>query len=255
MAQLVNLEAAPIDLNSWRDHARAELVDILDSVRGKKVLVLDPKLSGPLALIAQIAVLKEHGVENLFHLSSEPLQSDCRRVVYLARPCVALMRQVAAQVKVDVQHGIQRSYSLFLVPRTTIACEKVLEMEGVHADVSIAEYPLDFIPFDEDLLSLELESSFKECHVDGDRTSLYDVARALTKLQAVFGVIPNIKGKGRSAAQVADILYRLRREQAAETPLLADTQPGEPRFHFRLGEEGSKLTRLWRSPVASWPAS
>lgn len=31
--------------------------------RGKKALVLDPKLSGPLSLIAQTSLLKEHGVE------------------------------------------------------------------------------------------------------------------------------------------------------------------------------------------------
>ncbi len=31
---------------------------------------------------------------------------------------------------------------------------------------------------------------------DGDRTSLYYIAKALMKLQLMYGVIPNIKGKG-----------------------------------------------------------
>ena len=44
---------------------------MLDRRPGRKVLVLDQKLSGPLALVANIAVLKEHGVEKLFHLEKE----------------------------------------------------------------------------------------------------------------------------------------------------------------------------------------
>lgn len=96
-------------------------------------------------------------------------------------------------------------------------CERVLEDEGVwtgkyrsllevyfdvgHAltlslDVRIGEYHLDLIPFDSDLLSLELSSSFKDIAVDGDRTSLFYVAKSLMKLQHLFGIIPNIQGKG-----------------------------------------------------------
>lgn len=37
----------------------------------------------------------------------------------------------------------------------------MLEAEGVIANLTIGEYPLYFIPFDEDVLSLELERSFK----------------------------------------------------------------------------------------------
>lgn len=36
-----------------------------------------------------------------------------------------------------------------------------MEEEGVIGNVTIGEYPLYFIPFDEDVLSLELERSFK----------------------------------------------------------------------------------------------
>jgi len=36
-----------------------------------------------------------------------------------------------------------------------------LEEEGVLANITIGEYPLYFIPFDEDVLSLELDNSLK----------------------------------------------------------------------------------------------
>jgi len=40
-------------------------------------------------------------------------------------------------------------------------CAQILEEEGVLEDVTIRECPLYFIPFDDDVLSLELECSFK----------------------------------------------------------------------------------------------
>ena len=47
-------------------HAYPACSDTLPSVmqrRGKKVLVLDPRVSGFLGLLAEVSLLKEHGVE------------------------------------------------------------------------------------------------------------------------------------------------------------------------------------------------
>jgi hypothetical protein len=35
----------------------------------------------------------------------------------------------------------------------------------VHTELKIGEYHLDLIPFDKDILSLELQSSFRECYM------------------------------------------------------------------------------------------
>lgn len=50
---------------------------------------------------------------------------------------------------------------MFFMPRRTMVCEKVFQEEGIFADVTLAEYPLDFIPFDSDILSLELDTVYK----------------------------------------------------------------------------------------------
>lgn len=170
-------------------------------------------MSGPLALIAQTSVLKEHGVENLLHLSAESIQSDCTNVLYLVRPRMSLMKLIAGQIKHDKGQNLQRQYSVYFMPRRTVVCEKVLEEEDVLTYVTIGEFPLHFIPFDEDVLSLELDTSFKECLVDGDTSALWYVARAIFNLQLSFGLISNVKGKGKAAGQVADILSRMQREQ------------------------------------------
>ena len=49
-----------------------------------------------------------------------------------------------------------------------MVCEKVFQEEGIAADVTLSEYPLDFIPFDSDILSLELDGAYK---VSGDPTA------------------------------------------------------------------------------------
>lgn len=48
-------------------------------------------------------------------------------------------------------------------------CEKVFQEEGISADVSIGEFPLEFVPFDSDLLSLELDGAYKVTGYLGSR--------------------------------------------------------------------------------------
>lgn len=50
------------------------------------------------------------------------------------------------------------------MPRRAMVCEKVFQEEGIFADVTLSEYPLDFIPFDSDILSLELDTAYKVNH-------------------------------------------------------------------------------------------
>lgn len=213
MAQIPNLDNAPINLSSLREKSQKELVHILTTIRGRKMLFLDPKLSGPLALIAQTSLLKEHGVENLRHLSADPIQTDCKSIMYLVRPQVNFMKMISSHIQHDTKQNLQREYSVIFVPRRTVVCEKVLEVEKVHEMVTIGEYPLYIVPVDEDVLSFELELAYKECQVDGDTSSLWHVSKAIHKLQSTFGVIPNVRAKGKAATNVADILSRMQQEQ------------------------------------------
>jgi hypothetical protein len=70
-------------------------------------------------------------------------------------------------------------------------CERVLKEQGVFGDIKTGELPLELIPFDEDVLSLEMSNTFSDCFLSGDPTSLFYVARSIMKLQSIFGIIPN----------------------------------------------------------------
>ncbi|KAM1053576.1 hypothetical protein ACFX2I_000996 [Malus domestica] len=217
MAQIPNLDNAPINLTSLREQSQRELVNILKNIRGKKCLVIDQKLSGSLSSIILTSILKEHGIE-LRHLSADPIQTDCSKLVYLVRSELTLMTLISSHIHNDTSKGLQREYYVYFVPRRTVACEKILEEEKVHHLLTIGEYPLYIVPLDEDVLSFELDLSYKEYLVDGDTGSLWHIAKAIHKLEFSFGVIPNVRAKGRGSVRVADILNRMQAEEPVNSP-------------------------------------
>eukprot|EP00887_Chlorella_sp_A99_P004182 scaffold23.g4182.t1 len=195
------------------DSARRALLDLLDSVRGRKVLVLESEFASPLGLVAEALTLKEHGVEIFSVLDGQPsvvdafLDRGVRQVVYLVRSRMDSLRAMVRHVQLcQSVHPGAFEFTLLLVPRRSAVCERLLEEGGVLADVAVKEFPLELV-------------------VDHDRSSLFYVARALQQLQQQTGTIPHVKGKGDTACAVQRILARLRREQGRDVPAAA--APGE----------------------------
>eukprot|EP00882_Tetradesmus_deserticola_P020678 GHRQ01022342.1.p1 GENE.GHRQ01022342.1~~GHRQ01022342.1.p1 ORF type:complete len:130 (+),score=66.98 GHRQ01022342.1:215-604(+) len=106
------LEAGPVPLAQIRADAKKQLVDIIDSKRGKKALILDPAISGSLTqLDAGLSELfTEHGIVKLLYLehtllddssynSVEPRLSDVKPVIYIARATLDNAQLIAWQVK------------------------------------------------------------------------------------------------------------------------------------------------------------
>lgn len=82
-------------------------------------------------------------------------------------------------------------------------------------DVKITELPLFFFPLEKDVLSLELDDSFRDLYLSKDVTPNYLLARALMEVQQNHGLFPRVIGKGDNAKRVADMLFRLRQELLA----------------------------------------
>ena len=210
-----SLENSPINLIAVREECARVLVSALDSLEGPKILVLDPELIGPLGTIATVAVLKEHGVAGIFPLDADLFRkkgaADAQCCVFIARPSLESTRVFADHMKA---HG-DKLFSLFFVPRRSANCERMLMEEGLIEQLAqpIAEMKLDLVPYDNDVLSLELRGSFRNLFIDHDHTELYYVAEAMMRLQEQFGTIPIIRTKGLCAKKVKDIMVRLRREK------------------------------------------
>ncbi|PFH52295.1 hypothetical protein AMATHDRAFT_46418 [Amanita thiersii Skay4041] len=195
-----------LDVTLLSEINRKLLVDAFNSVNGAKTLVLDPALAGPLGLVTEVALFKQHGVDKMFWLEPGPLTSSTPNVVYLCRPSIKHIKVIADHIKRHARESRKHVYTLLLVPRVSTLVSQILEEEGVLGDVNIGAYNLQFIPLASDVISLEDERAFKEIWVDGDETIVFDSAQALTTIQRLYGRFPRIVGKGDCAGRLAKLL-------------------------------------------------
>ncbi|KAG5519157.1 hypothetical protein PMAC_002245 [Pneumocystis sp. 'macacae'] len=205
-----------IDIEKIKQDNIKAFLSALDSVCGKKTLILDRHLSGPIGLFVKFSVLQEHGVDKVFWLSEE-VPSSIFPKLYICRATITNMRLVSAQVRSERNLKTFNS-TLYLVSRRTSACDKILEEEDVIGDLVIGSFPMWMIPFEKDLISLELRDSFKEIYMEGNLAAIYHSARVLMEIEASYGIFPQILGKGEKAKQLKDLLFRLRREYSLEHP-------------------------------------
>lgn len=198
-----------INLPALREHSKKQLTEILLKHKGKKGLILDSTLIGPLGLVTEVSLLKEKGVDKIYHISPEPFETECTSLIYLVRPRAENTRVILNQIRSSTRIGDKKQYSVYFVPQSTMICQLQCEEEE---NLMIGGFSLDLIPFDDDILSMELSSSFREIYLDGDNTSLYYIAKSIMKLQTLYGVIPSIKAVGNSSKKISDMLMRMRRE-------------------------------------------
>jgi hypothetical protein len=72
---------------------------------------------------------------------------------------------IVDHIRKHTASGEKHNYSLILTPRTSVLITQILEEEGVLGDVTVLPYNLQFIPLEEDVLSLEHDNAFKEIWV------------------------------------------------------------------------------------------
>ena len=201
-------------------------------------LVLDPSLSGPLGLVAEVREFREHGIEKIYHLLPEPLQTECTSIVYIIRPQLRLAGQVASQVraleKARGRNDPPRTYALYFLPRRSMLCEKVLAEEGVHKLLTVRELPLPFFVLEDDVLSLEHPGCFADIYLHSDRSALHTCAASLARVQAVLGRIPVVRGKGECSQTIVKTMQRMMAavdEAADNAPAQSPptAPPGAPR--------------------------
>lgn len=128
-------------------------------------------------------------------------------VIYLIRAHLPNMRCIANQIKEFVRANIRSQFKICFVPSQSTVCMHLLEehltnttdggngitMAEIWPRLSFMEFKMGFIPYDSDILTLEMSYVFKQCYVDGDLSCLNTIAHALLKMQSIYGIIPNIK--------------------------------------------------------------
>ncbi|CAJ2500942.1 Uu.00g037950.m01.CDS01 [Anthostomella pinea] len=205
------------DSEQIRDKARKDLLYLLEGVRGKKNLVIERSLAGPIGIIAKVSTLQDYGVDKFFLLENDNADTSQRNVVFVARgECARHAQSIAEQVKrLQRESQTGHEFHIFWVPRRTLVSDKLLEEAGVLGDVNIAELPVYFFPLERDVLSLELDDSFRDLFLFKDTTPAFLMAKALMGIQSKQGLFPRIIGKGDNAKRVSESLARMRQEVLA----------------------------------------
>lgn len=186
-----------------------------EQVRGKKNIVLEKSLAGTIGLIVKFSTLQEYGVDKPFFLENHNIDSSQRNIVFMVRgEDTNKIRMVAEQIKlVRSESEIDHEFTIIWVPRRTMVSNMILEEHGVLGEANITELALNFVPLEQDLLSLELEDAFIGLSLRKNPTSIFASAKALMLLQKQYGLFPRILGKGDNAQRLADLLQRMRNEE------------------------------------------
>lgn len=197
-----------------REQARVRILEILDLIQGPKFLAIDPCLIGPLSLIIEMSVLRDHGVSKVGAVVGNDMDFDCRDVIYIVRPTIQMMQTLSSQVHENIANGDKdHRYHLYMCPRVTTVCEKILMNNGVMGEFDVIEQLLIYlIPLENDLLSMQMERSFRELALERDFTMYHYIARAILQLEHIFGPIPLKEGKGIASSHVLRILKMLEEE-------------------------------------------
>ncbi|XP_068623474.1 vacuolar protein sorting-associated protein 33A [Battus philenor] len=215
-----HLSGGRLNVALLQESMRKELLNLLQLCEGPKVTIWDDWLAGPVGLVAQYSLLKEHEVADMFPLRPGSLPTiSVKHIVFIARPKLVLMDLVADYISsLRSKQNFPVEFHLFFVPRKSELCEKHLKDRGVLSYLSIQEFKCDIFPFDSDIMSLELQNDFRENYLEGDPTCLYNAAQALRTIQHLYGIIPRVFGKGSAAKQVWDLLCRLNKEDQGSPP-------------------------------------
>ncbi|KAI1213788.1 vacuolar protein sorting 33A-like protein [Annulohypoxylon truncatum] len=219
---------AGFDPDQIRDKARKDLLYLLEGVRGKKNLVIERSLAGPIGVVVKVSTLQDYGVDKFFFLENGNADTSQRNVVFMARgECARHAQSIADQIKrLQRESQTGHEFHVFWVPRRTLVSDKLLEESGVLGDVNIAELPLYFFPLERDVLSLELDSSFQDLFLFKDTTPTFLMAKALMGIQSKHGLFPRVIGKGDNAKRVAELLTRMRQEILAGEDANEGTRSG-----------------------------
>ncbi|KAL9578574.1 MAG: hypothetical protein Q9203_007045, partial [Teloschistes exilis] len=207
-----------IDTESIKDELRKDLLNLLEGVRGKKNLVFEQSLAGPIGLFVKFSTLQDYGVDKVFFLENDNVDTSQKNVVFLAggekaSQCIAIAEQIK---RLQQSSSIEHEFSVIWVPRRTLVSNKILEEAGVLGDISVEELPMHFVPLDQDVLSLACDDAFGDLYLRKDPTSIFLAAKALMPIQKKYGLFPRIIGKGDNARRLMELLLRMRSEAAAE---------------------------------------
>jgi len=182
-------------------------------------LVIDQKIIGLFNLFIDVPFLKMNGIEKIYELKNSRLDTECKNIIYVMRPKVRYIYTISDNIRQHLFDYMKKEYSMIYIPRLDPICQRVLEGQGVYGNFcSFHQFHLDLIPFDNDVLSMELPSMYKHFLLDNDKSIVHFISKSIMHLQSLFGLIPIVKGKGKAAKSVMEMISRMKKDMLTDMP-------------------------------------
>lgn len=161
-----HLQGGKVDVSLIQTEARNTLLNLLEKCPGKKAIVWDNALAGPICLVCSYSTLKEYSVLKMFPLRETPLpetETSVVHMIFIVRPKLQSMNMIAKDIHNEVKRsGNTKKYHLFFVPQKSLLCIQRLEQLGVLGSImTIEEYKCHLFPCDSDLLTMEIPEVFR----------------------------------------------------------------------------------------------
>ncbi|KCV70557.1 hypothetical protein H696_02903 [Fonticula alba] len=232
----------PIGISSLRQECFHAIVKPLSELSGKKLLVLDKYLMNAINLLVPFRKLVELHVTNCYMLDAstasldmamQRLANDELNILFLCRPDLGMVKHIVDYIRAD-QQAVQdasarlsptvasalmnRSYTVFFLPRVESLCQKMLLTE-LSPPPMIRNIDIPMFPFDVDLLSMHMPGSFRDMALHTAHEVVHSTAMALLRLKTFYGPIPRIMGVGPRALECASLVRRI----ATDSDLLASS--------------------------------
>jgi hypothetical protein len=218
-----------LQFNDLRDAAKEELSTFIAKVGAggdkTKAVLVEPRLHKTLIAtgLASEVFTEANGVKLSADLDVRTNPIDAvRSVVMLVRPSLPFMREVATVINIWNAFKTTLNFHVVFVPKAAFICCHMLQNEYRLASkfdkrLEVSELELDFFVTEDDALSMEQPTLFRDLFMEGDTTSLQYIAKALVRLQtAKVGLIPRIISKGNVATRTLEFMKRMFADVGAE---------------------------------------
>ncbi|XP_063985833.1 vacuolar protein sorting-associated protein 33B [Diachasmimorpha longicaudata] len=196
--------------------SQRKFVDVLDSISGKKDLIIEQKLMKPLDSFIGATVLKRHGVDKIFKLEPGLKPTNTQRIFLTSCDLISCKRVLdQIQSELSQAHGI--SFHILATPRVPAVIHSLIEEEGLSDLVTIRPLTWEAIQIDGNVLSLETPM-FSDLYYYRDNGLLPGLARSTWSLQMVLGWPKITLTFGKYSEQLLKMVEVMRESARSPTP-------------------------------------
>ncbi|KAF7987794.1 hypothetical protein HCN44_003657 [Aphidius gifuensis] len=203
-------------LSALQQISQRKLVDILDSIRGKKDLIIEQKLMKPLDSFIGASILKRHGVDKIFKLEPGLKPVNLQRIFLTSCDLISCKR-VLDQIHAELSQNQALDFHILITPFVPPIILTLIEEEGLADMLSVRPITWELIQIDGNILSLELPI-FCDLYYHNDSSLLPALSRSLWSLQMIIGWPKLVLTFGKHSENLSSMIDTMRENAKTVCP-------------------------------------